>query len=81
MTDRFIIIGRLGCHFCTQALDYCKAKGMEFVFFNYTHRPEILEEYKSFHDHPTVPIVLANNLESGFTKKIGGYSELLEYLK
>tara|TARA_S200000501_G_C20361741_1_gene542196 strand:- start:175 stop:420 length:246 start_codon:yes stop_codon:yes gene_type:complete len=81
MTDRFIIIGRLGCHFCTQALDYCRAKEVEFVFMNYTDDPEILEEYKSFHKHSTVPIILANDLGSGYTKKVGGYSELLEYLK
>ena len=28
----------------------------------------------------TVPIVLSNNLETGLTVKIGGYSDLLEHL-
>ena len=80
MTDRFIIIGRLSCPFCVKAIDYCKAKQTEFVFFNYTENPEILNEYKEFHKQPTVPIILANNLETGYTKKVGGYSDLLEYL-
>ncbi len=80
MTDRFIIIGRLTCYFCAQAMDYCKAKNAEVIFLNYTENPEVLEEYKQFHNHPTVPIILANNLETGYTKKVGGYSDLLEYL-
>tara|TARA_Y100001938_G_scaffold150717_1_gene243022 strand:+ start:3628 stop:3870 length:243 start_codon:yes stop_codon:yes gene_type:complete len=80
MTDRFIIIGRLTCPFCVKAIDYCKAKNAEYVFFNYTEAPEILEEYKFFHQQSTVPIILSNNLESGYTKKLGGYSDLLEYL-
>ena len=80
MTDRFIIIGRLTCPFCTKAIDYCKAKSAEYVFFNYTAHPEILEEYKQFHNQRTVPIILANNLETGYTNKVGGYSDLLEYL-
>ena len=80
MDDRFIIIGRLSCPFCVNAIEYCRAKKVEFIFFNYTSNPEILEEYKQFHDQSTVPIILANNLETGYTKKVGGYSDLLEYL-
>ena len=80
MTDRFIIIGRSTCPFCVKAIDYCKAKQTEAVFLNYAETPTILEEYKQFHNHPTVPIILANNLETGYTKKVGGYSDLLEYL-
>lgn len=80
MINRFIIIGRSDCPFCVNALDYCKVKGVEHIFFNYTDTPEILEEYKEFHNHSTVPIILANDMLSGYTKKVGGYSELLEYL-
>ena len=80
MTDRFIIIGRSTCPFCIRALDYCTAKSAEAVFLNYAEEPEALDEYKHFHEQTTVPIILANNLETGYTKKIGGYSELLEYL-
>ena len=80
MIDRFIIIGRTTCPFCIRAIDYCTAKEAEYVFADYTKKPEILEEYKEFHNQPTVPIILANNLKTGYTKKIGGYSDLLEYL-
>lgn len=80
MTDKFIIIGRSTCPFCARAVDYCNAKKAESVFLDYADKVEILEEYKEFHNHPTVPIVLANNVETGYTKKIGGYTDLLEYL-
>ena len=79
MVDRFIIIGRSNCPFCIHAIDYCSAKNFEFIFLDYNESPEDLEEYKDFHYHKTVPIILANNIETGYTKKVGGYSELLEY--
>ena len=80
MTDKFIIIGRSTCPFCVKAVDYCVAKSAEYKFLDYSADPTALQEYKQFHNHPTVPIILANNLETGYTKKLGGYSELLEYL-
>ncbi len=80
MINRFIIIGRSTCPFCVKAAEYCRAKKAEYSFLDYASDPEILSEYKKFHNQPTVPIILANNLETGYTKKIGGYSELLEHL-
>jgi glutaredoxin len=80
MTEKFIIIGRSTCPFCVRAVDYCTAKERESIFLDYAEKEEMLEEYKQFHNHPTVPIILANNLETGYTKKVGGYTDLLEYL-
>jgi glutaredoxin len=80
MTEKFIIIGRSTCPFCVRAVDYCTAKEREIIFLDYAEKEEMLEEYKQFHKHPTVPIILANNLETGYTKKVGGYTDLLEYL-
>lgn len=78
--DRFIIIGRDSCPFCVKAIEYCRAKDVEYIFLNYTENPEMLEEYKVFHKQKTVPIILANNMLSGYTKMVGGYSNLLEFL-
>ena len=78
MTDRFIIIGRSSCPFCTMAADLLIAKGTQYIFLDYISEPDALEEYKQFHEQDTVPIILRNNLESGLTSKIGGYSDLLE---
>ena len=81
MTDRFIIIGRSTCPFCTQAVDFCKANQREYIFLDYGDSVEILEDYKEFHRQKTVPIVLANNMETGYTKKVGGYTDLLDFLR
>lgn len=80
MTEKFIIIGRSTCPFCVRAVDYCAAKQVEYKFLDYAKNPVALQEYKQFHQHPTVPIILANNLVTGYTKKVGGYSDLLGYL-
>ena len=42
---------------------------------------KILEDYKDFYNQKTVPIILANCLDTGVTKKVGGYQDLLEYFK
>ena len=80
MTERLIIIGRSTCPFCVQAIDFCKATGRQFVFLDYKGSEEVLEDYKEFHSQKTVPIILANNLETGYTKKVGGYTDLLDYV-
>lgn len=80
MTERFIIIGRSTCPFCVKAVHYCKAKSVKHDFLDYATNTAVLEEYKQFHKHPTVPIILANHLDTGLVKMVGGYSDLLEYL-
>ncbi len=50
------------------------------MFLDYTEDPKALDDYKEFHNQSTVPIILANNIDTGYTKKVGGYSELLGYL-
>ena len=80
MTDRYIIIGRSTCPFCVMAEDLLKAKDIPCLFLDYVENLTILEDYKEFHNQDTVPIILKNNLSSGLTKRIGGYSDLLESL-
>lgn len=81
MVERFIIIGRSSCPFCVMAQDYLKAETLEFIFLDYCDNPDILEDYKGFHSQQTVPIILSNDLNTGFTKKVGGYTDLLDYVK
>jgi glutaredoxin len=81
MTDRYIIIGRETCSFCVRAIDLCSASGFEYLFLDYEHHSEILEDYKTFYEAPTVPIILANNIETGYTRKVGGYTDLLDTLR
>jgi len=78
--NRFIIIGRSNCPFCVHAIDFCKANAHRYQFLDYSGNAEILEEYKGFYDQKTVPIILVNSLETGYTKKVGGYSDLLDFM-
>lgn len=78
--NRFIIIGRSTCPFCVQADDFCRANKVESVFLDYVNQEHVLEDYKQFHNQETVPIILANDLETGYTKKVGGYTDLLSFL-
>ena len=80
MGERFIIIGRATCPFCTMAEDLLKASRKECVFLDYSASASILEDYKEFYGQKTVPIILSNNLETGYTFRVGGYTDLLEYL-
>ena len=80
MAERFIVIGRDSCEYCIMALDLLIASHRGHVFLNYSDNIEILEDYKEFHRQSTVPIILSNMLDTGYTKKIGGYTDLLEYL-
>ena len=77
---RFIIIGRSTCPFCIQASNYCFAMSVPSLMLDYAGREEILEDYKKFYNQKTVPIILANNIETGYTKKVGGYTDLLDFL-
>ena len=80
MDERFIVIGRATCPFCTMAEDLLFASEKECIFLDYSTSTHILEDYKEFYNQKTVPIILSNNLNTGYTKKIGGYTDLLEHL-
>jgi len=80
MGKRFIIYGRANCPFCIHAIDLCKAQSTEYIFLDYSSKPLILEEYKEFYEQNTVPIILSNDMETGETNRIGGYTDLLDCL-
>ena len=81
INNKFIVIGRSNCKFCVLAEDFLLASSAEFQFLDYVDAPEILEDYKEFHNQNTVPIILENNLETGKVRKIGGYTDLLDLFK
>lgn len=79
MNEKFIIFGRSTCPFCNMAADFLSCKKAEVKFFDFVKNPSILEDYKDFYKQKTVPIIISNHKESGLVKKIGGYTDLLEY--
>jgi|TARA_B100000282_G_scaffold296879_1_gene280781 hypothetical protein len=62
------------------AADLCKAEKIQHIMLDYAKDEDILEDYKTFHQQNTVPIILENCLKTGYTKKIGGYSDLVALL-
>ena len=79
MTEsRYIIISRSSCPFCIFAVDFCGAKKLNSIFLDYDKALEILDDYKDFYKSETVPIILQNNIKTGLTKLVGGYTDLLE---
>lgn len=79
--NRYIVYGRETCPYCRMAIDLLTEKEKESVFFDFSEDPEAITEAKNFYSFETVPIILENNKSSGNTKLIGGYSDLVEYLK
>jgi hypothetical protein len=43
--------------------------------------PVGIRETKEFYGHNTVPIILKNNLKTGYVKFIGGYDDLVESME
>lgn len=80
MGKKYFIIGRSTCPFCVMAEDLMIASKIEYVFMDYNRRQSMLDDYKEFYNHPTVPIILSNDIETGLTKFVGGYTQLLEHL-
>jgi hypothetical protein len=62
------------------AVDLLIALQAEHHFLDYDFNIDILEDYKDFYNQSTVPIILANNIVTGEVTKVGGYTDLLEYV-
>jgi glutaredoxin len=76
MAKRYIIYTLSSCGFCSAAKDLLRDKRVEFYEFNLDEDPEFLLQVKKFYDHNTVPVVVENDIESGETNFVGGFSEL-----
>ena len=81
MDKRFLIYGLEKCPFCSKVVEFFSEQKLEFLFFELEQDLEFLAEVKEYYNFPTVPIVLENDLATGYTKFIGGCSDLVEYLK
>tara|TARA_Y100001954_G_C15726631_1_gene561072 strand:+ start:783 stop:1043 length:261 start_codon:yes stop_codon:yes gene_type:complete len=79
--NRYIVIGRSSCPYCKLAVDFLEDMVFQYEFLDYVDSTDILEDYKTFYKQDTVPIILSNNIKTGLTRKIGGYSDLMEYMK
>ena len=74
--NNYLIYGRSSCPYCVKATHLLDFAGIEYDFFDLEEDREFLEEAKKFYNHPTVPIVLKVDGETGIVKLIGGCDDL-----
>lgn len=74
--NTYLIYGRSSCPYCTKAASLLDFAGIEYDFFDLENDREFLNEAKQFYNHPTVPIVLKIDGESGIVSLIGGCDDL-----
>ena len=72
----YLIYGRSTCPYCVKATQLLDFAGVDYNFFDLEEDREFLDEAKKFYKHPTVPIVLKVDGDSGIVKLIGGCDDL-----
>ena len=71
----FEIYGRQDCPFCEMAKEVLSDRKMAFTYYELKKDITVEEFRTKFPDQRTVPVVLVRGV------KIGGYTELVEYLE
>jgi len=77
--EKYIIYGAKWCNYCNMAASLIKSNGIQFYYMDLTEDNEYKEDVKRFYNVRTIPLILAIS-HSGITKRIGGYTELREFL-
>jgi len=78
-TERFIIYGFEGCHYCSSAIELLESAGYEYIFIPLDEGSRALREVKRAYAWSTAPIILAKQ-DIGSYILIGGFSDLKEML-
>ena len=76
---KFRIYTTSGCPYCQMALQLLTEQQKEFECYALDNQPKLLNEIKSTYNWKTVPVVV--EITEGQEKFIGGYTDLVEYLK
>jgi len=80
MASRYLVYGTRSCFFCLRAEKELVDREKSFIFIDLAKEPDFLQEAKAFYSQETVPIILENHLETGYTRLIGGCDDLLDLL-
>ena len=73
------VFGRETCVWCCKACEILKKEGINFMFCEMEHSPELIQHHKDLHNMKTVPIVVKVN-EDGTKNLIGGCTDLIDHL-
>ena len=74
------VYGKVTCTYCAKTVDFMKAAGVEFILSLVDQAPSRLHEIMKATEHVTVPIIL-EHMENGEVNFIGGYDNLVYYMK
>jgi len=74
--SRYIIYGTPSCNYCRKAEDLLTSLDIKYVFLNMEEDVEGIEEAKRYYSWGTIPIILENNLLTGATRLVGGFSDV-----
>ena len=81
LKEYFMILAWGECPYCVKAKALLLQEGYEFEYIILDHAPSLLSNYKSIYDSKTVPIIVYHNVEQGYEKVVGGYTDLVKYLE
>jgi len=80
-TKRYYVWGRRSCEYCQSACALLYNKKKLYDFFDHEGDEAFVRQLMDFYEHQTVPLIVENNLETGYNKFIGGFTELENRLK
>ena len=78
MDKHYIAYIKTECPFCVQARDELFRQKVNHTIYVMDDNLEALQTLKDFHNHPTVPIILVQDIMAKRTL-IGGYTDLKEH--
>lgn len=77
---RYILFAKDSCPYCRKAVKLLQEKGLDYSVVDFSaDQVEVLSEIKKAHEWSTVPMVFARHGQD--IRFIGGYTDLLEFLK
>jgi len=74
------ILGRETCPWCCKACEVLKEEGLNFMFCEMEHSPELIDYWKEEYNMTTVPIVVEVDTDLKAEHVIGGCTDLIDYL-
>ena len=76
---KFRLYTKTACPYCQMAVRLLAESQKDFECYALDNQPKLLNEIKSTYNWKTVPVVV--EITEGQEKFIGGYTDLVEYLK
>ncbi len=78
---KYVLFVKDGCPYCVMAREQLQDNGLDYSEVNFEPSQEqVLNEIKKIYEWGTVPMIFEKD-KKGNSKFIGGYTDLVKYLK